>query len=222
MQTDGREARMADDLSVRQMDIMRFIEEYIRKNRRPPTNREIGQEFGILSTGHVDHHLTVLEQRGYIAREAKKSRSIRVLRPLLRPGLPIRGTIAAGQPLGIYEDADQETLDFSLYVSDPPRDEYVLLVRGDSMIEDHITDGDYVVIKQTDEAHDGDIIVATHMTGSGELGAATLKRFYREKDRIRLQPANSTMEPIYIKAREWDREWKVQGRVLSVYRSWSS
>ena len=211
---------MADDLSARQTDIMKFIEEYIRKNRRPPTNREIGQQFGILSTGHVDHHLTVLEQRGYIARVAKMSRSIRVLRPLSRPGLPIRGTIAAGQPLGIYEESEQETLDFSPYVSEAPSDEYVLLVRGDSMIEDHIADGDFVVIKETQEAHDGDIIVATHMTGSGEHGAATLKRFYREKDRIRLQPANATMEPIYIKAREWDREWSIQGRVLAVYRSW--
>jgi repressor LexA len=211
---------MADDLSVRQTDIMKFIEEYIRKNRRPPTNREIGHEFGILSTGHVDHHLNVLEERGYIAREARKSRSIRVLRPLLRPGLPIRGTIAAGQPLDIYEVADQETLDFSPYVTEPPSDEYVLLVRGDSMIEDHIASGDYVVIKETPEAHDGDIIVATHMTGTGEYGAATLKRFHREKDQIRLQPANATMEPIYIKAREWDREWKIQGRVLAVFRSW--
>ena len=143
---------MADDLSARQTDIMKFIEEYIRRNRRPPTNREIGEEFDIHSTGHVDHHLTVLEQRGYIAREAKKSRSIRVLRPLLRPGLPIRGTIAAGQPLGIYEESEQETLDFSPYVSDPPADEYVLLVHGDSMIEDHIADGDYVVIKESPDA----------------------------------------------------------------------
>jgi repressor LexA len=212
---------MADELSERQTNIMRFIEEYIRKNRRPPTNREIGLEFDIHSTGHVDHHLNVLEERGYIAREARKSRSIRVLRPLLRPGLPIRGTIAAGQPLDIYADTDQETLDFSPYVSEPPADEYVLLVRGDSMIEDHIADGDYVVIKETPEARDGDIIVATHMTGSGEHGAATLKRFYREKDRIRLQPANATMDPIYIKSREWDREWKIQGRVLAVFRSWS-
>lgn len=211
---------MADSLSARQIEIMKFIEEYIRRNRRPPTNREIGEEFDIHSTGHVDHHLTVLEQRGYIAREAKKSRSIRVLQPLLRPGLPIRGTIAAGQPLAIYEETEQETLDFSPYASDATSDEYVLLVRGDSMIEDHIADGDYVVIKETPEAHDGDIIVATHMNGSGEMGAATLKRFYREKDRIRLQPANATMEPIYIKSREWDREWKIQGRVLAVYRSW--
>jgi repressor LexA len=210
---------MADDLSVRQTEIMKFIEEYIREHRRPPTNREIGLQFDILSTGHVDHHLSVLEERGYIAREARKSRSIRVLRPLLRSGLPIKGTIAAGEPLGIFEDAEQETLDFSVHMPDMPTDEYVLQVRGESMIEDYIADGDFVLIKETKEAHDGDIIVATHMTGVGEHGAATLKRFYREKDGIRLQPANSTMEPIYIKAREWNREWVIQGRVMAVYRS---
>ena len=112
----------------------------------------------------------------------------------------------------IYEETEQERPGFqSLWRPNAPSDEYVLLVRGDSMIEDHIADGDYVVIKETPEAHDGDIIVATHMNGSGEDGRRDAQTFFREKDRIRLQPANATMEPIYIKAREWDREWKDSG-----------
>ena len=86
------------------------------------------------------------------------------------------------------------------------------------MIEDHIADGDYVVVRGNTDYHDGDIIVATHEQATGEGGAATLKRFYRETGRIRLQPANSEMEPIYVSAEEWNEEWKVQGKVTAVYR----
>lgn len=213
---------MHDDLSDRQVEIMLYIEDYIRDNRRPPTNREIGTRFDIKSTGHVDYHLRVLEDRAYITREKKKSRSIRVLRPLSRQGLVIQGTIAAGQPLEIYSADQQESLDLGEHMqaassADPTQREYVLLVRGHSMIEDHICDGDFVVVQATPDAHDGDIIVAVKMT-NGELGAATLKRFYRERARIRLQPANATMDPIYVSAREWDQEWTIQGKVKAVYR----
>jgi len=208
---------MSNELSSRQAEIMAYIEEYIRQYRRPPTNREIGTQFGIRSTGHVDYHLRALEERGFISREQRRSRSIRVLRSQRRPGLPIQGTIAAGSPLDIFETDQQDMLDLGIHAPDASR-EFVLLVKGNSMIEDHISDGDYVIIEPTNDIHDRDIVVAIHKAASSEHGAATLKRFFRERDRIRLQPANSEMAPIYVPAAEWDAEWEVQGKVTAVYR----
>lgn len=200
-------------LSDPQVRIYEFIQEYTRQEGRPPTNREIGAAVGILSTGHVDYHLTVLEKKGFIHRERKKSRGIRVTHPATR-GLRIEGTIAAGQPLDIYAPDLQNELDLTVHTR-----EYVLLVRGDSMIEDHIADGDYVLVARDAYIGDGDIIVATRRTGSAaEDGAATLKRLYREPGRVRLQPANAAMQPIYIAAKEWDAEWVIQGKVTAVYR----
>ena len=203
---------MGESLSDNQARIYAFIEDYILQNGRPPTNREIGEAVHISSTGHVDYHLSVLEKKGRIQREPKKSRGIRVLQPQPR-GLPIEGTIAAGHPLDIYAADQREALDLTTHTR-----EYVLLVRGDSMIEDHIADGDFVLIQRDAYIHDGDIIVATRRTGTAEAAAATLKRLYREADRVRLQPANSTMPPLFIHRDEWDAEWEVQGKVTAVYR----
>jgi repressor LexA len=199
-----------EPLSDNQARILAFIEEYLQLEGRPPTNREIGEAVGISSTGHVDYHLSMLEKKGAIQREPKKSRGIRLLQGR---GLPIEGTIAAGQPLDIYAPDQRDALDLTAHSR-----EYVLLVRGDSMIEDHIADGDYVLIQRDAYIQDGDIIVATRKSGSAERGAATLKRFYREAEGIRLQPANATMAPLRINRREWDAEWEVQGKVTAVYR----
>ena len=148
---------------------------------------------GIKSTGHVDYHLTVLEKKGYIARERKKSRGIRlsqqeqrVCASTVRLPLAVRWTSIPSSRI--------------CSTSRPERDVFVLEVVGESMIEDHIANGDYVLISPTEVAHDGEIIVATRRTSNGADGAATLKRFYRERDRVRLQPANSAMEPIYVSA----------------------
>lgn len=203
---------MEHELAGLQGQIYTFIQAYMNENGRPPTNREIGSAVGILSTGHVDYHLTVLEKKGYIVRERKKSRGIRLTQGETH-GLRIEGTIAAGVPLDIFPNAQQETLDLHAH-----KREYVLQVRGQSMIEDHITDGDYVLVERDTYINDGDIIVATHTIANGDGGAATLKRFYRESGRVRLQPANSQMAPIYISAEEWDSEWEVQGKVTAVYR----
>ena len=203
---------MEKELSNPQARILSFIEAYAREHGRPPTNREIGKEIGIGSTGHVDYHLTVLEKKGYLIRERKKSRGLRLVHEE-QPGLRIAGTIAAGAPLDIFEAAQQETLDLSQH-----QREYVLRVRGQSMVEDHIADGDYVLVQGDTNFNDGDIIVATHKQATGEGGAATLKRIYREQGRMRLQPANAEMEPIYVSAKEWDEEWEVQGKVTAVYR----
>jgi repressor LexA len=202
---------MKREMSDIQSRILDFIEEYTRKEGRPPTNREIGAEVKIFSTGHVDYHLTVLEKKGYIERERKKSRGIRLANqePV---GLQMYGAIAAGQPIDIYADQQEPPLDLSRH-----RREYVLKVVGNSMVDDHINDGDCVLVLPDVAINDGDIIVATHLT-EGANGAATLKRLYRERDRIRLQPANSTMEPIYISKHEWNTEWQVQGKVTAVYR----
>lgn len=203
---------MAGTLSDNQTRIYNFIEEYTRREGRPPTNREIGEAVGISSTGHVDYHLSVLEKKGLIQRERKKSRGIRIAQPQGR-GLVIAGTIAAGQPLDISMTGTRQALDLSVHAR-----EYVLLVRGDSMIEDHIADGDFVLVDRDAYIGDGDIIVATRKTGNGEAGAATLKRLYREAEGVRLQPANAAMTPIWVDKREWDNEWEVQGKVTAVYR----
>ena len=205
---------MDNELSDPQAKIYHFIGEYTRGHGRPPTNREIGEAVHTHSTGYVSYHLTILEDKGYIRRERRKSRGIRLTGGDEVQGLRIAGTIAAGTPLDIYSPAhQQEMLDLSTYTR-----EYVLLVRGQSMIEDHITDGDYVLVDRDAYINDGDIIVATHRVGNVEGGEATLKRIYRDNDHIRLQPANSAVNPIIVTPEEWDSEWEVQGKVTAVHR----
>ena len=202
---------MERPLSDPQTRIFNFIQRYTQQHGRPPTNREIGAEVNIESTGHVDYHLSVLEKKGLIVRERRMARGIRLANP--EYGLRIEGAIAAGQPLDIFTGPRHDTLDLSKH-----QKEYVLLVKGQSMIEDHIADGDFVLVEREASYSDGDIIVAVHKTANGDAGAATLKRFYKEDGRIRLQPANSEMDPIYVTASEWNREWEAQGKVTAVYR----
>jgi repressor LexA len=192
-----------------------FIVSYMKTEGMPPTNREIGREMQIASTGHVDYHLTMLEKKGLISRQPKKSRGIKLTRP--NTGVPVMGAIAAGEPLDIFPDASQ-SLDIGRELVDS-ENSYALIVKGRSMIEDHICDGDYVVIKPQSTCQNGDIVVAVHMQ-EGISGSATLKRFFQEKehDRVRLQPANSELEPILIPKSVWDREWQVQGKVIAIFR----
>jgi repressor LexA len=193
-----------------------FIATYMRSEGMPPTNREIGRELNIASTGHVDYHLTMLEKKGLISRQAKKSRGIKLTKQT-HEGIPVIGTIAAGEPLDIYSDAT-ESVDVSSNFTETDNS-YALVVRGRSMIEDHICDGDYVVIKPQSTCQNGDIVVAVHMQ-EGVSGSATLKRFFQEKehDRVRLQPANSELDPILISKSVWDREWQIQGKVVAIFR----
>ena len=199
-----------------QRKIYDFIVDYIRTKGRPPTNREIGKAMNITSTGHVDYHLSILEKKGHITRQAKTSRGIELTKPV--QGVPVMGSIAAGEPLDIFSEPEQ-TVDVG---RDLERENtYALVVKGRSMIEDHICDGDYVVIKRQTSCENGDIVVAVHLEGgSGSAGSATLKRFFqeREQDRVRLQPANSEMNPIYVPKTEWDKEWEVQGKVVAIFR----
>ena len=195
-----------------------FIVTYMKSEGMPPTNREIGREMHIASTGHVDYHLTMLEKKGLISRQPKKSRGIKLTQPAVAErGIPVTDTIAAGEPIDIYPGAT-ESVDIGRDLVEG-ENTYALVVSGRSMIEDHICDGDYVVIKPQKTCQNGDIVVAVHIQ-EGVSGSATLKRFFQEKDhdRVRLQPANSELEPILIPKSVWDREWLVQGKVVAIFR----
>jgi repressor LexA len=208
--------------ATRKQRIIDYIAATLRARGYPPSVREIAQAVDLASTSAVHHHLSVLEREGYLERGATQSRALR-LTPLaaLHAGLtsellpqspsspshelPIVGEIAAGGPIEAYQDASE-----TLAVPDllaPSGDAYVLRVRGDSMIEAHIQDGDYVVIRPQQTAHNGDIVVA-----QVEENAVTLKRFYRESGRVRLQPANVQYAPQFYD------DVRIQGKLIGVIR----
>jgi repressor LexA len=177
----------------RQRDVYLFIREKVRNRGYGPTVREIGVEFDINSPNGVVCHLKALEKKGLIRREPNMSRAIELAAEPLHPrGLRLAGRIAAGV---LHEAIEQdERVDFG-QIFDPENENlFVLEVSGESMIDDHIADGDYVVVKSQRTARKGQIVVA--ITDEGE---ATLKRWFPEKGHVRLQPANSSMKPIIVK-----------------------
>lgn len=180
-----------DQLTDRQKEVYEFIREKIQNRGYGPTVREIGEDFGISSPNGVMCHLRALEKKGLIKRSPNKSRAIELTREALEvdKGLPLCGTVAAGMTNLAFEQ--QERIDFGDFFT--KKNLFVLEVRGDSMIEAQIADGDYVVIKRQKTAVPGQIVVA-----QTEEGEATLKYWYPENGRIRLQPANASMEPIYV------------------------
>jgi len=179
--------------------------------------REIGRAVGISSTSVVDYNLNVLERRGYLRRDREVSRGLELTGEMARVydrgvvSVPVVGLIAAGQPIEAIESRG-ETLSLSRDLV--PEGTFALRVKGKSMIEDLIDDGDLVVVRPQPTANNGDIVVALLTDSPGTEGQATLKRFYREKDAIRLQPANSSMQPIYVRP----DEVRVQGKVVAVIR----
>jgi repressor LexA len=204
------------DLTKRQQEIFDFIRKYSAKYGYPPTVRDIGKAVGLASSSTVHAHLANLEKIGLLRRDPSKPRAIELLdravgsavesvRGIVRPGLPLLGSVAAGQPILAEENIED-------YVSVPEvaggeEGEYLLRVRGDSMKNAGILEGDFVVVRPQDTARDGDVVVAL-------LGEeATVKRFFHETDHIRLQPENDAMEPIRSK------EVKVLGRVVGLLRS---
>lgn len=216
-------------LTDRQAAVLDFISDHITDTGFPPTIREIGDHLGISSTNGVNDHLKALERKGYLTREDAKSRAIR---PLFDPAgnpfdpsnstddvtilddvhqIPIIGRIAAGAPITAVENVeDQVSMGESLIGR--PSDVFGLIVKGDSMIEDGIFDGDYIFVKKQQEARNNEIVAVM------VDGEATVKRFFREKTGvIRLQPANSAMEPIFITAAE-ARDTQVLGKVIAVFR----
>jgi repressor LexA len=198
-----------------QKRIYDFIVKYMRDEGMPPTNREIGSALNITSLGHLDYHLSMLEKKGYITRESKKSRGIRLVEDPF--GIPVMGSIAAGEPLEVFSDSN-EVIEVGRDIEQQGM--YALVVKGQSMNQDNINDKDYVIIKPQNTCESGDIVVAVHLQGNGQ---ATLKRFFQEedRDRVRLQSANSKLDPIYVPKSEWDNEWQVQGKVLALFRKFS-
>lgn len=177
-------------LTERQSAIYEFLREKIMNRGYGPTVREIGNNFGIKSPNGVMCHLKALERKGLITRESHMSRAIQLTDQMqMRPTtMRLAGQIAAGSPVLAVEEEDR--VDFSGLFDDS--NHFCLRVKGDSMIEDHIAEGDYVIVEKRKTCKDGDIVVALV-----EGQDATLKRFFREANRIRLEPANSTMKPIY-------------------------
>lgn len=201
-------------LPRRQQEVLDFLRAAIAERGYVPSIREIVEGLGLHSTSTVHYHLTGLAERGMIRWDKGKNRAIQLvedeapapvpLAPARAPGLPLVGRIAAGRPIEAIGDGT-ETVDLGELWT--PDGTYMLEVKGESMIEDHIMPGDWVVVRQTATARDGEIVVALLPEGD-----ATLKRFYREAGRVRLQPANASMEPLYVEA------VTIQGRVIGVIR----
>jgi repressor LexA len=208
--------------ALRKQRIIEYIAATLRARGYPPSVREIAAAVDLASTSAVHHHLSALERDGYLERGAARSRAIRLTpTAALNAGLsselvpqpasdhihvlPIVGEIAAGGPIEAYQDAS-ETISVPELLA-PSGDAYVLKVRGDSMVDAHIADGDFVVIRPQQTARDGDIVVA-----QVEENAVTLKRFFREKGRVRLQPANDQYPPQYYP------DVRIQGKLVGVIR----
>ena len=202
-------------LTPKQKTVLDFVVSFIERSGYCPSFEEIARGVGLGSLATVHKHVTALQQKGYLKRRYNESRSLEVSAEYLRSEqerlagvtIPLMGTIAAGVPVEAPESP--ETLDFADFAGSPNL--FALRVRGDSMIEDHICDGDFVLIERTKTPRDGEIVVAL-IDGS----ETTLKRIYREGEQIRLQPANSTMEPIRVPAGQVE----IQGRVLAVLRKY--
>lgn len=198
-----------------QQRILATIISYIQKHHgRSPTYREIADEAQISSLGHLAYHLRHLEDKQFIRREGHKSRTITALKNW--QGIPLDNfaKVAAGPEQAILNPL----IDNSLTISGLfPGSAFALHVAGDSMKGDGILDGDYVIVDPEQQIKIGDIVVATHVAAiESEFGAATIKRIYQDGSRIRLQPSNPSIEPIGIDISEWEREWKLQGKVIAV------
>jgi repressor LexA len=204
-------------LTKRQREILDFISNFVQKKGYSPSFEEIGSGMGLSSLATVHKHLTNLEKKGMLKRDYNRSRSIDVIPPrtraklaMMQPAetaLPLVGRIAAGRPIEQFEQ--QETI--SLNDVTRSKDVFVLQVTGESMQDEHIVDGDYVLVEKARTARDGEIVVAL-VDGS----ESTLKRLYREGEKIRLQPSNVTMKPIVVPA----HSVQVQGKVIGVLRKY--
>lgn len=205
--------RQATYLTERQKAILEFIAEYQQRHGISPTHREIREEFGYSSYGTVYKHLKLLQEKGYLHRDWNQKRGLELVRAV--PGVqvstgaevPFLGLIAAGQPIEPLPEKEQLAVPHHLF-SGQANDHYVLRVSGESMIQEGIYDGDFVVVLRRERAMPGEMVVA--LVGI----EATLKRFYPEGDLVRLQPANPEMEPIRVPA----EDVKVQGVVVGLMR----
>jgi repressor LexA len=209
-------------LTDRQREILDFISRSIQERGYPPTLREIGLHFGIRSTNGVNDHLRALEKKGHLQREDLKSRALRPVTGATARAraadkhaadvaeVPLVGRVAAGLPLLAVENI-QDTVHVDRFFIGQTREVFALRVKGDSMIEDGIHDGDFIFVRKQLQANRGDTVVA--MIGD----EATVKRYYPEGDTIRFQPANAAMQPILVKKRDF-KSVNLIGVVIGVYR----
>jgi repressor LexA len=198
------------DLTKRQREIFDYIRRYLRKYGYPPTVREIGKALGLHSPSTVHAHLAKLEQIGLLRRDPSKPRAIELMvgrarKVLSGPGVPVVGHVAAGEPI-LAEENIEDYYEVPSVIGGEGGD-YILRVRGDSMKDAGILEGDFVVVRPADEARNGEIVVA--LIGD----EATVKRFYRERNTIRLQPENKGHKPIR------SRDAKLLGKVVGVFRA---
>jgi repressor LexA len=201
---------MKENISERQRSVLEFIHDTLAERGMPPTMREIGEKFGIRSTNGVEKHLQALERGGHIKRERGKSRGITLASGRRHDAtVPLLGRVAAGVPVLSPENREGDvTVDHSLFDIRSAQAVFALGVRGDSMIEAHILDGDTVLVREQSTAMNGDIVVAL------VDGEATVKRFFLENERVRLQPENRTMEPRFID----QGDLRIVGKVVGVLR----
>ena len=201
-------------LSKRQKEILDFIGDYLRKRGFAPSYMEIAAHFGISSPATVHQHVKALEEKGYLKPSQNQKRALEPvilssLRDTIAIDLPLVGLIAAGEPIEAVEQ--KETMAIPSDFVPNAENSYILRVRGQSMIDEGIWDGDYVVVERNHSPKNGEVVVALLNNAY-----ATLKKFYREKDRIRLQPANPQMKPIYAK------DPLIQGVVRAIIRKFST
>lgn len=207
---------MGQPLTKRQKEVLDYITQFIELHGYAPSYREIAASLDMSSVATVASHVETLVEKGYLGKGTGQARSIQLVKPTSEEfdedrsvGLPILGLIAAGQPIEAIT-GHQDTLEVPPFMVGR-RSSYVLQVKGESMIEDAIMDGDFVVIQEKEVPSNGEVVVAL------VDGEATLKRYYKEKDHIRLQPANSTMDPIIVPA---DSKIQIQGVVIGVIRKY--
>ncbi|HST60263.1 MAG TPA: transcriptional repressor LexA [Longimicrobium sp.] len=205
-------------LTKKQRQILDYVESFVETNGYSPSYEEIADHFGYNSLATVHEHLTNLEQKGFLRKNYNKSRSLEVVRADLHAPaleLPLLGQVAAGLPIEALE-VGQETVTVP---HDMVRrgENYVLKVRGDSMIDEQIRDGDFIIVNSRNTADNGEMVVALVMDGVTVGGSATVKKFYREAGgRVRLQPANEMMQPMYFPA----DSVQIQGIVVGVIRKY--
>jgi repressor LexA len=205
---------MTSDLSSRQMQILDNIKKEIALKGYPPSVREIGEAVGLTSSSTVHNHLNILEEKGYIRRDPTKPRAIEVLDSFNEYStrktvhVPVVGHVAAGEPiLAIENIEDSFPVPYDMVKSDTV---FMLKVRGESMIDAGIFDDDLILVRQQQNANNGDIVVA--LVADGPEDGATVKRFYKEKNQIRLQPENQYMKPIY------SDHVTILGKVIGLFR----
>lgn len=209
-----------ETLSDRQQGIYRFIRQFVRDKHYPPTIREIGEALGISSTSVVNYNLNKLEEVGLIERDREVSRGLKVAEDMEAESqhvvsVPLMGTIAAGQPLPVLDESSSpyshDMIQLTRDICKDQRDIYALRVKGDSMIDALINDGDVVIMRHEETARNGEMVAVWLKDDE----STTLKYFYHEGEQVRLQPANPTMAPLYVDPKSVE----IQGKVVAVVRN---